>query len=121
MGTELADELVHIDDGPVELHEGDARAEERPAPGSQRHRQGGHKESGDCQIDRDRQSTRLNSSHVRISYAVFCLKKKKPVGHVLRPMLTIPLGVRARLVAEGEGKLEILEPAVTARLKAQPN
>src|SRR5690554_7595757 len=25
----------------------------------------------------DRKSTRLNSSHVRISYAVFCLKKKK--------------------------------------------
>src|SRR5690625_6119875 len=27
---------------------------------------------------RDRKSTRLNSSHVAISYAVFCLKKKKP-------------------------------------------
>src|SRR3989442_4395937 len=27
---------------------------------------------------RDRKSTRLNSSHVRISYAVFCLKKKNP-------------------------------------------
>src|SRR3989442_11901272 len=27
----------------------------------------------------DRKSTRLNSSHVRISYAVFCLKKKKKV------------------------------------------
>src|SRR5690554_7571522 len=27
--------------------------------------------------DEDRKSTRLNSSHVRISYAVFCLKKKK--------------------------------------------
>src|SRR6266498_4526743 len=27
--------------------------------------------------DQDRKSTRLNSSHVRISYAVFCLKKKK--------------------------------------------
>jgi len=37
-----------------------------------------------------------------------------PVGHTARPMLTIPLGVRARLVAEGEGNLEILEPAVTA-------
>src|SRR3989442_10771033 len=32
-------------------------------------------ESGVSQ--RDRKSTRLNSSHVRISYAVFCLKKKK--------------------------------------------
>src|SRR3989442_12553272 len=28
-------------------------------------------------LARDRKSTRLNSSHVRISYAVFCLKKKK--------------------------------------------
>src|SRR5690242_21598937 len=27
---------------------------------------------------RDRKSTRLNSSHMSISYAVFCLKKKKP-------------------------------------------
>src|SRR2546430_12279149 len=29
------------------------------------------------QRDRDRKSTRLNSSHSQISYAVFCLKKKK--------------------------------------------
>src|SRR5579872_7599776 len=35
----------------------------------QRQRRGLHR--------RDRKSTRLNSSHVRISYAVFCLKKKK--------------------------------------------
>src|SRR5437899_8222869 len=28
-------------------------------------------------VDRDRKSTRLNSSHLGISYAVFCLKKKK--------------------------------------------
>src|SRR3712207_6908778 len=28
-------------------------------------------------LDRDRKSTRLNSSHANISYAVFCLKKKK--------------------------------------------
>src|SRR5699024_11678873 len=37
--------------------------------------------------DEDRKSTRLNSSHVSISYAVFCLKKKKLlnqriIGHV---------------------------------------
>src|SRR5439155_16465157 len=30
-----------------------------------------------CNRCRDRKSTRLNSSHVAISYAVFCLKKKK--------------------------------------------
>src|SRR2546427_5867631 len=29
-----------------------------------------------CAIARDRKSTRLNSSHSQISYAVFCLKKK---------------------------------------------
>src|SRR5699024_11496704 len=29
---------------------------------------------------RDRKSTRLNSSHVSISYAVFCLKKNKSIG-----------------------------------------
>src|SRR5207302_5363332 len=29
----------------------------------------------------DRKSTRLNSSHVKISYAVFCLKKKKKKDH----------------------------------------
>src|SRR5690554_7677406 len=33
----------------------------------------------------DRKSTRLNSSHVRISYAVFCLKKKNP--HSWSPVL----------------------------------
>src|SRR5437899_9055331 len=30
-----------------------------------------------CNFLRDRKSTRLNSSHLGISYAVFCLKKKK--------------------------------------------
>src|SRR5437764_9676077 len=32
--------------------------------------------------DRDRKSTRLNSSHRCISYAVFCLKKKKKKQHI---------------------------------------
>src|SRR2546430_9634388 len=31
--------------------------------------------------NQDRKSTRLNSSHSQISYAVFCLKKKKPNQH----------------------------------------
>src|SRR2546430_5183660 len=34
-------------------------------------------DSTGIRIDRDRKSTRLNSSHSQISYAVFCLKKKK--------------------------------------------
>src|SRR2546422_8113079 len=32
-----------------------------------------------CTASRDRKSTRLNSSHGYISYAVFCLKKKKKI------------------------------------------
>src|SRR3712207_7372865 len=39
-----------------------------------------------CQGPRDRKSTRLNSSHANISYAVFCLKKKKQI-HYSRPSL----------------------------------
>src|SRR3712207_7997563 len=31
----------------------------------------------------DRKSTRLNSSHANISYAVFCLKKKKTKTHII--------------------------------------
>src|SRR3989442_8509628 len=41
---------------------------------AQRARHAGH-------AARDRKSTRLNSSHVRISYAVFCLKKKKKTAN----------------------------------------
>jgi len=36
-----------------------------------------------------------------------------PVGHTVRPVLTIPLGVRARLSTTGRAALEILESAVT--------
>src|SRR5438874_7481857 len=44
------------------------------APGGGRAR----RQPGDVE-PRDRKSTRLNSSHVEISYAVFCLKKKKKI------------------------------------------
>src|SRR2546427_9513483 len=37
-----------------------------------------------CASLRDRKSTRLNSSHSQISYAVFCLKKKKNNSKVVR-------------------------------------
>src|SRR5690606_41211235 len=56
----------------------------RPLPCSSGQRCEGRREAAPCrrrghrQTDqRDRKSTRLNSSHVKISYAVFCLKKKK--------------------------------------------
>lgn len=37
-----------------------------------------------------------------------------PIGHTMRPMLTVPLGVQGRLSTEGAGVLEILELAVVA-------
>src|SRR6266496_1473245 len=47
---------------------------------------------------RDRKSTRLNSSHVEISYAVFCLKKKKKNhrldDHLRKTQIIAPLHVR---------------------------
>src|SRR2546426_12033614 len=39
-----------------------------------------------CLVCRDRKSTRLNSSHLVISYAVFCLKKKKKMYTTLTLM-----------------------------------
>jgi len=37
-----------------------------------------------------------------------------PIGHTMRPLLTLPLGVKARLISKGAGVLEILEPAVVS-------
>src|SRR5436309_9699937 len=42
-------------------------------------------------LDLDRKSTRLNSSHVKISYAVFCLKKK---NNLITHYPVIPEGTR---------------------------
>src|SRR5438874_7992383 len=39
---------------------------------------------GHGDLARDRKSTRLNSSHVEISYAVFCLKKKKKLSLIIK-------------------------------------
>src|SRR2546430_13054612 len=54
------------------------RAEAHGAPGPSRSASAprGDREPG-ARALRDRKSTRLNSSHSQISYAVFCLKKKK--------------------------------------------
>src|SRR2546427_6816429 len=40
---------------------------------------------------RDRKSTRLNSSHSQISYAVFCLKKKKKTMTKIKETITITI------------------------------
>src|SRR5687768_18189210 len=61
-------------------HGGDG---DRGADAERRHRPGHHRRRGRATAVRahvrvrDRKSTRLNSSHGYISYAVFCLKKKK--------------------------------------------
>src|SRR2546427_5125867 len=44
----------------------------------------------ELQRERDRKSTRMNSSHSQISYAVFCLKKKKNTS----THATLPRGTR---------------------------
>src|SRR5690625_6690649 len=41
-------------------------------------------------VEQDRKSTRLNSSHVAISYAVFCLKKKTTLIEQLVPSVDLP-------------------------------
>src|SRR5438132_2342708 len=44
-------------------------------------------QDGVAEADQDRKSTRLNSSHTVISYAVFCLKKKTFTVHMQRNSL----------------------------------
>src|SRR5690606_40197017 len=57
--------------GAVGATHADLQPDRRPPPA--------HPADQDQQRPReDRKSTRLNSSHVKISYAVFCLKKKTP-------------------------------------------
>src|SRR2546429_2483221 len=55
----------------------DDRASPRLDPSRRHVRGGGRFAGGHAVVHRDRKSTRLNSSHGYISYAVFCLKKKK--------------------------------------------
>src|SRR3712207_8261341 len=71
--------------GPGSLLEGGLRRRVGVAVARARH-QGGEVQlvqqpggAGQRQLDLDRKSTRLNSSHANISYAVFCLKKKKKI------------------------------------------
>src|SRR3989442_1991145 len=45
---------------------------------------------------KDRKSTRLNSSHVRISYAVFCLKKKRTTAPAEGPRPSSPTATPRR-------------------------
>src|SRR5256885_2357682 len=64
--------------------------------------------------DRDRKSTRLNSSHLVISYAVFCLKKKlSTVTHVTTHMhlAVLTAFTSAALTAYGGGQCACISPS----------
>src|SRR5205814_7535483 len=50
--------------------------------------------------DRDRKSTRLNSSHLGISYAVFCLKKKKKKKKKIKPINIINTTAMTRVMVQ---------------------
>src|SRR5690606_39462856 len=66
----------------------------------------------------DRKSTRLNSSHVKISYAVFCLKKKNAHGGVGSPCVGV--GVGAVWPARGVSRSHLLggrAPATVPRTR----
>src|SRR5688572_30995545 len=59
-----------------------------------------------CCFSPDRKSTRLNSSHSQISYAVFCLKKKTHEDRTVKVVAKVasrPLRVDAELEAQIEG------------------
>src|SRR2546422_7596711 len=70
-------------DACVRLGSGPCRHRERPKAGARVRfpRVRGQSERGNP-LGQDRKSTRLNSSHGYISYAVFCLKKKKKKKHL---------------------------------------
>src|SRR5690606_41758554 len=59
-----------------------------------------HVASADIYKYVDRKSTRLNSSHVKISYAVFCLKKKKRIYRVTGATILWSAVARIRPVAK---------------------
>src|SRR5690349_22604035 len=71
----------------------------------------------DLRIATDRKSTRLNSSHVEISYAVFCLKKKKKNTnntHIVSENVHIPIVIgRLRLPRRSRDRVGISHPAFT--------
>src|SRR2546430_9766839 len=58
------------------------------------------REGGALPGRRDRKSTRLNSSHSQISYAVFCLKKKK--DHTSSPALLSQTPLRVERLAPSD-------------------
>src|SRR4051812_49995853 len=72
-----ADDRVEHEHQPQRLHHREVRAEHFRHCGGERAHGAGHRADEAEMLGSDRKSTRLNSSHMSISYAVFCLKKKK--------------------------------------------
>src|SRR5437588_7687418 len=69
------------------------RATSAGAPRASWSRRGFCSRTNTCSFVRDRKSTRLNSSHTVISYAVFCLKKKNAVHSKLPVVRLLGYGV----------------------------
>src|SRR2546429_2434381 len=83
-----------------------------PSPRSSRMKNCEEAMNGDVLMYQDRKSTRLNSSHGYISYAVFCLKKKnkrdslksaqgKPPAHLHNIEVSVPVNLPPRQVRFG--------------------
>src|SRR5690606_40328869 len=71
---------------------------------------GGERDEG------DRKSTRLNSSHVKISYAVFCLKKKNISSRRTeraRSPYTHVASIRVRATTQWEGTIAVISLAIS--------
>src|SRR2546422_2918437 len=77
--TTLFRSVLFADDGPVDLDRHQARPSAILSFAS--HASTAKRKRLPSVSTRDRKSTRLNSSHGYISYAVFCLKKKKKNRH----------------------------------------
>src|SRR2546430_5778947 len=67
----------------------------------------------------DRKSTRLNSSHSQISYAVFCLKKKKPAAVSRTPSITLQVKKYSGLNAEYRNQTRVNSRSINTNLAAQ--
>src|SRR5256886_12442201 len=66
----------------------------------------------------DRKSTRLNSSHSQISYAVFCLKKKKQQPH---PILQLPIKTEPLLNDTAHAREKHIHSATNLRAIISPD
>src|SRR5689334_23510848 len=67
----------------------DQHVAHRPVARRRDARRHGLRERAEHDVDEDRKSTRLNSSHSSISYAVFCLKKKTSILYLAKRLLRV--------------------------------